>query len=108
MRPCEPFRGARPLHRLVLRKIAGMIETAGLQVRAGRRNFGNGGLRQDLGRDVIDRRTRDLVNEADVLVLAGSHAGDNFPPGDFRIDNGLAPAPSIICLLYTSPSPRDS
>jgi hypothetical protein len=50
------------------------------------------------------------VNEADVLVFAGSHARDNFSPGDFRIDNGLAPAPSIIDhhneILHNGCAPR--
>ena len=47
-----------------------MIETAGLQVSPCQRHFGKRGLRQDFSRDVIDRTTRDLVNEANVLVFA--------------------------------------
>ena len=38
----------------------------------------------------------DLVNEADIVVFAGRHARDDLAPGHFRIDDGLAPAPSII------------
>jgi len=72
-----------------------MIETAGLQVGACHRDFGKGGLRQNLGGDVIDRGLGDFVYKADVLVFAGSDSRDDFPPGDLGIDDGLAPAPTI-------------
>ena len=49
-----------------------MIETAGLQVGACHRDFGKGGLRQNLGGDVIDRGLGDFVYKADVLVFAES------------------------------------
>jgi hypothetical protein len=38
----------------VLAQIAGMIETVGLRVGAGRLDFGNGRLRQDLCGDIVD------------------------------------------------------
>ena len=34
-----------------------MIETAGLQFGAGDRDFGKGGLRQNLGGDIVDRKS---------------------------------------------------
>jgi hypothetical protein len=36
------------------------------------------------------------MNEADVLVFAGGNARDDLAPGNLGIDNGLAPAPSIV------------
>jgi hypothetical protein len=83
-------------HRFMLAPIAGVIETAGLQIGPGDRDFGNCRLRQNLGGNIVDRSIGDFMNEADVLVFAGYDAGDDFAPGDFGIDNGLAPAPSIV------------
>src|SRR5713226_2329879 len=83
-------------HCLMLAEIAAMIETAGLQIGARDRYFGNGGLRQNLGGNIVDRGVDDFMNEADVLVFAGGNARDDFAPGDLGIDNGLAPAPSIV------------
>src|SRR5882762_8003922 len=80
----------------MLRKIAGMIEPAGLQIGPGDPDFGKRGLRQNLGRDIVDRRVGNFMNEADVLVFAGGNARDDLAPGDLGIDNGLAPAPSIV------------
>src|SRR5450631_750276 len=94
--PCEPIRVAYSSYRLVLCEIAGVIEAIGLQFGANYRDFGKGCLGHNLGRDVIHRRICDLVDEADVFVFAGGHARDNLPPRDFRIDNGLASAPSVI------------
>ena len=73
-----------------------MIEAAGLQIGPGGRDFGKCCLRQNLGGNIVDRNVSDFMNEADVLVLAGGDARDDFAPGDFGVDNGLAPAPSII------------
>jgi hypothetical protein len=73
-----------------------VIETVGLQIGAGDRDFGKRGLGQNLGGDIVDRGIRDLVNEADVLVFAGSHTLDHAAPGDLRIDNGLAPTAPIV------------
>ena len=73
-----------------------MIETVGLRVGAGRLDFGNGRLRQDLCGDIVDGGIGDLVNEADVAVFAGRHAGDDLPPRDLGIDDGLATAPSVV------------
>jgi hypothetical protein len=44
-----------------------MIEAIGLQLGAGHRDFGKCCLGHNLGRDVIDCRIGDFVNEADVL-----------------------------------------
>jgi hypothetical protein len=77
-------------------EIAGMIEAISLQFGANYRGFGKCCLGHNLGRDVIHRRIGDLVDEADVFIFAGCHARDNLPPRDFRIDNGLASAPSVI------------
>jgi hypothetical protein len=81
---------------LVLCQIAGMVEPAGLQIGTCQADFRNGGLGQNLGRDIVDRGIGDLVDEADVLVLAGGYARDHFAPGDFGIDDGFAPAPSLV------------
>ncbi len=48
-----------------------MIEPVRLQIGAGRRDFGYGGLRKDVLGDVLDRAVGDLVNEADIAVFAG-------------------------------------
>src|SRR5258708_38915870 len=80
----------------MLRTIATMIEPAGLQIGPGDPDFGKRGLRQNLGRDIVDRRVGDFMNEADVLVFAGGNARDDFAPGNLGIDNGLTPAPSIV------------
>src|ERR1700687_5608353 len=85
---------ARSLHRLSFSEIAGMIEMAGLQVGARDRDFRERCLRQNLGGDIVDRRIGDLMNEANVFVFAGRNARDDFAPGDFGIDDGLAPAPT--------------
>ncbi len=76
----------------MLSQVAEVIEPARLQVGVGRRDFGNGGLRQYFLGDVLDRGIGDLVNEADMAVFAGGNARDELPPCDFRIDDGLAPA----------------
>src|SRR6202165_5095907 len=80
----------------MLPEIAAMIETAGLQIGASNGDFGKVGLRQNLSGDIVDRSVGDFINEADVLVFAGGNARDDFAPGDLGIDNGLAPAPSVI------------
>src|SRR5882757_6198019 len=81
---------------LILSEVAGMIEIGGLQVGTRGRDFRKRCLRQNLGGDVIDRGVGDLVNEADIPVFSGNHARDDLAPGDLGIDDGLAPAPSII------------
>ena len=80
----------------MLSEIAGVIEMAGLQIGARHRDLGNGGLRQNLRGHIVDRTIGDLVNEADVPVFAGRDARDDFPPRHFRIDDGLAPAASVV------------
>jgi hypothetical protein len=91
-----PIPAARSLHRLSFSEIAGMIEMAGLQFGARDRDFRERCLRQNLGGDIVDRRIGDLMNEADVFVFAGRNARDDFAPGDFGIDDGLAPAPTVV------------
>jgi hypothetical protein len=90
------IRAVPSLHHLMLSEIVVMIEMAGLQIGAGGGDFGDGGLGQNLGGDIVDRGICDFVNETDVSVFAGRHPRDNFPPGDFRIDDGLAPASPIV------------
>src|SRR5580658_8917583 len=80
----------------MLPQIAGVIEAARLNIGAVGRDVGQGGLGQDLGGDVVDAGIGDLVDEADIAVFAGYNARDDFAPGHFRVDDGLAPAPSII------------
>ena len=80
----------------MLAKIAGMIEMAGLQIGARYGNFWKGGLVENLVGNIVDRMIGDLVNEADILVFAGGDARDDFPPRDFRIDDGFAPASSVV------------
>jgi hypothetical protein len=91
-----PVWTAHASYLFMLADVAVIVETVGLPIGAGRPGFGHCSLRQNLGRDIINRGIGDLVNEADVLVLAGHNARDDFPPGDFGIDDGLASAPSII------------
>ena len=85
-----------PSHRLVLSQIAGVIEAVGLQIGAGGRDVRKGGFRQNFGGDVLNPGTLDFVNEADVLVFAGRDPRDDLAPGDLRVDDGLAAAPSVI------------
>ena len=80
----------------MLSKVARVVESAGLQIGARQADFGNGGLRQNLGGDILNRGIGDFMNEADVPVFAGGNTGDYFAPGDFGIDHGLAPAPAIV------------
>ena len=80
----------------VLPEISGVIETARLRIGVRRRGRGNGCLGEDFRRDVVDRGVGDFVDEADVVVLARRHAGDDFAARDFRVDNRFAPAPPIV------------
>src|SRR4030081_1198391 len=84
------------VHRLMLAEITGMIKAVGLQISAGCRNFGKGCLRQNLGGDVIDRTVGNLVDEADILVFAGRNPRNDFTPGDFGLDDRLAPASPVV------------
>jgi hypothetical protein len=55
----DPIRTpASILHWLVLPEIAGVIQTACLQIGVSRRDFGDGCLGQNFRRDVVDRRNR--------------------------------------------------
>jgi hypothetical protein len=73
-----------------------MVEAAGLQIGAAGRNFGQRGLGQDIGGDILDRAIGDLVNEADVVGFARCHVRDHLAAGDLGIDDGLASAPAAV------------
>jgi hypothetical protein len=49
----------------MLAQIAGMVEAAILQIGAAGGDLGEGGLRQNILSDIVDRAVDDLVNEAD-------------------------------------------
>ena len=53
----------------VLTKIAQVIEMAGLQVGSRRADIRHRSLDHDVGGDIFDRRIRDIMDEADVLVF---------------------------------------
>ena len=80
----------------VLAKIVKVIEMARLQIAACGTDVGEGGLAENIGGDILNAGIRDFMNEADVLVLARHDPRDDFAPGDFGIDDGLASAPAII------------
>ena len=84
------------LRQLVLAQIAKVVEPVSLKVGVGIADFGNCGLGEDFLGDIFHARIGDLVDEADIGVLTGGDARDDFAPGDFRIDDGLAPAAAII------------
>ena len=58
-------------------KIPRVIEMAGLQIGIRRANVQHRGLAQNVGGDILDRRIRDFMDEADILVLAGHDPGDD-------------------------------
>jgi hypothetical protein len=78
--------------RLMLAPVAGMVEAAILQIGTASGDLGEGGLRQNILGDIVDRAVDDLVNEADVLVFAGCDAREHLATGDFRVDDGFAAA----------------
>src|ERR1700754_4430729 len=78
-----------PSHCLVFAQITGVIEATRLQIGPGRPDFGKRCLVQNVGGNVVDGATADLMDEADILVFAGYYARDDLPPRYFRIDNGL-------------------
>jgi hypothetical protein len=80
----------------VLSKIAQVIEMAGLQVGSRRADIRHRSLDHDVGGDIFDRRIRDFMDEADILLFAGSDPGDDLTPCDFRIHDGLAAAAAVI------------
>jgi hypothetical protein len=82
--------------RSVLAEIVEMIEARSLQADLFSFDFGEVGFGQNVRGDVLHRRVDDLVNEADVPVLTRRDAGDDFTPGDFGVDDGLAAAPSVV------------
>jgi hypothetical protein len=51
----------------VFAHIAGVIEAAGLQIRAGRPDFWKRCFGEDLSGNVVDRTIGDFMDEADVL-----------------------------------------
>jgi len=60
----------------VLAKIVHVIEMAGLQIGIRRADVRHCGLAQNIGRDICNRRIRDFMDEADVLVFARRDPGD--------------------------------
>ena len=73
-----------------------MIEVAGLKIGAIGCDFGQRSGGQDLVGDVADGTIDDLVDEADVLVLAGRHARDHLASRHLGIDDRFAAAASIV------------
>jgi hypothetical protein len=96
----------------VLAKIVHVIEMAGLQIGIRRADVRHCGLAQNIGGDIFDRRIRDFLDKADVLVFSGRDPGDNLTPCDFGIDDGLTAAATVIdhhnkyCMLAIWPSVR--
>jgi hypothetical protein len=82
--------------RSVLAEIVEMIEARNLQVDLFSFDFREVGFGQNVRGDILHRRIDDLVNEADVPVLTRRDAGDDFTPGDFGVDDGLAAASPIV------------
>src|SRR5437868_3931033 len=80
----------------MLAKVASMVGAYGLQVDAFRLHLGHGGLREDVVGDVLYREIDNLVDEADVAVLAGGNACHDLTPGNLGIDDGFASPPAIV------------
>jgi hypothetical protein len=51
-------------------QVAPVIELTGLQIGACGADVGKGGLVQDIGGDILDRRIGDFMDETDVFVFA--------------------------------------
>jgi len=73
-----------------------MIEATCLEIGAIGRDFGQRSGGQNLVSDVADGTIDDLVDEADILVLAGRHARDHLAPGHLGIDDCFAAAASVV------------
>jgi hypothetical protein len=103
--------GHIPFVRNVLAKIAQMIEARSLQVDLFRFDYGEGSFGQNIRGDVLHRGVDDLVNKADVPVLARRYAGDDLTPGDFGVDDGLVAASSVVDhhneILHRAPAVTD-
>src|SRR5262245_38270676 len=80
----------------VLAKIAEVIEASGLQIDRFRFDFRQCGFGKNVVGDILDRRAGYFMNEADVSVFTRHHAGDDFAPRDFGIDDSLAAPTSIV------------
>jgi hypothetical protein len=80
----------------MLAKIANMIGPNGLQVDMLWLDLGQGGLGEDVVGNVLYRQIDDLVNEADVPVLAGGNPCHDLAPGDLGINDGLAALAAIV------------
>ena len=70
------------------------------------------------GRTFHQQMARELACEEDLIILCGHYEGidqrvldtivtDYVSIGDYVLTGGELPAMVMICLLYTSPSPRD-
>jgi len=80
----------------MLAQVADVIETVGLEHGGIGCDLGKGGLGQNILGDVVDRAVNDLMNEADVAILAGGDARDHLSSRNFRIDNGFATAAPMV------------
>jgi hypothetical protein len=83
-------------HGGVLAKITSMIGTDGLQVDVFRLDLGEGGLGEDVVGNVFYYEADDLVDEADIPVLAGGNACHDLAAGDLGINDGFAAPPPIV------------
>jgi hypothetical protein len=83
-------------HTLMLAQVMGMIEAVGLRVGIIDRDFGEGGLGENLLGDILDRANHDLVNETDIGVLARGDPRDHLAPGHLGIDHGLPAAAAVV------------
>jgi hypothetical protein len=54
------------------------------------------GERASEGISSVTQAACDLINEADVSVVAGSHARDDLAPCDLGVDDGFAAAAAVI------------
>jgi len=58
----------------VLAEVSDVIEMPGLQIGLVRVDLGEGGLSENIGRDILDNGAGDFVNEADIPVFTGNDA----------------------------------
>src|SRR3954466_7437551 len=69
---------------------------AGLQICVRGAEAGQDRLAENLGGDVLDRAIRDLMDEADIPVFTRRDPGDDLASCDFRVDDGLATAATVV------------
>jgi len=73
-----------------------MIEGIGLQIHAGQADLGQGGLGQDVVRDILYRGLGDFVDRTDVCVFPRCNPGDDLAPCHLGIDDRLTAAAAIL------------